>query len=563
MDNFELYHNLSNIKNIIDLYPEGKKTADEIEHLFEQITKRRYRVAVIGEFKRGKSSLINTLLGTEILPTDILPTTAVINRIVYDTNQKIIIKFKNGQVKETGIEEIHKYATKLDSQKEKTADTIREIVVHYPSVFGRNNIEILDTPGLNDNEMMSKTTIEVLDKIDTAIVVISAVMPLSMTEQKLVCDLISQKNIYHLTFVITFIDRISDITAEQDRVIELISRRIKEDTYEMIKNTYDDEKLLEKARQILKEPKVFAVSSKLAMQGFIKDDNSLIEKSRFSHFKMQLMALLTANQELDINEKVNTIVNEVKNNFTEWTSSMSYDKMIFQKSLQVQNISKCQSERKLELTSDFQKLDTEFENMGFSLENVNIEYFIKLINPKQFFIKGLSSVKQNEYKPINIMQALKISTKNCCDKSNDICMNLKELMYNNMAKVEERLYERNEKSDIKYELFEWRKNNMFPQFELTEDMIIENIPNIYGNIIPFIEKTYNASYIEYYNKIIRYVAAWRAALFKYETEMNSKTLECIKIYNTDIEKMELLKADYEKNKEIHTKQLMEIIEKII
>lgn len=564
MDNFELYHNLCSIKKIIDFYPGGKNASVEIEKLLGQFATKRYRVAVIGEFKRGKSSLVNTLLGTEILPTDILPTTAVINKIVYDTTQKIVINFKDGQIKETNIEEIHKYATKLDKDKEQMADTIREIVVHYPSIFGQNHIELIDTPGLNDNEIMSETTIEVLDKIDTAIVVISATIPLSMTEQKLICNLIEQKDIYHLMFVVTFIDRISDETEEQDRVIELITDRIREDTYKKFEKIHgDDKELLQKAEKILREPKVFAVSSKLAMQGFIKNDNSLIEKSRFTHFKIQLMALLTGNYELDIHEKVKRTVSEIKDRFSIWVNTSPYDGMISDKTKCLEKIIECRNKRKSELIADLQKLDAEIESTGISLENIDIRYFINKINPKRFFVKYLSAISSNEYTPQNVIQALKDAIKTCCDESDRAGVELEKLIQEKMMQVEENLYSRNKVFEIDFCVIKWRENNLFPRFELTIDMVLENVDNILGDIMPSVIKVYSDSYAEYQNEIIKYVASWRVAVLKHERNMEENISKSVEKYLADIEEVKKLQSEHEKYREKNIEELMNAINKII
>ncbi len=319
MNKYEIYHNLCNLQTGLVPYADAQRVSEELKSFTDDFSGRNYRVAVIGEFKRGKSSLINSLLGTEILPTDILPTTAVINRIVYSPEQRITIHFKNGEVRESNIESLADYATKLDREKEAFAETIREIVVSYPSVFGQNRVELIDTPGLNDNESMTETTRGVLNRIDTAIVVISAMMPLSMTEQNLICDLLRQEDIYHLTFVVTFIDRVSDDEEEQDRVIELIRRRLKEDTYTYFLACDDDPARREKAARVLLEPAVFAVSSKQAMQGFIRGNNGLIEKSRFPHFKLGLFALLTANQEKDRQYKIERICAQIRQQLPAWT----------------------------------------------------------------------------------------------------------------------------------------------------------------------------------------------------------------------------------------------------
>ena len=195
MDSFVFYHALRSVKDILLPYSSAEEIRNEINDTLEQLTTGEYRVAVIGEFKRGKSSLINALLGTEILPTDILPATAVVNKIVYDTEQKIEINYLNGKHEETSIENLKDFATKLDEKKAATVREIKEIVVHYPSIIGQENIVLYDTPGLNDDELMTKKTIEILDEIDTAIVVISATMPLSMTEKKLICTLLEKQDI--------------------------------------------------------------------------------------------------------------------------------------------------------------------------------------------------------------------------------------------------------------------------------------------------------------------------------------------------------------------------------
>lgn len=318
MNDFMLYHSLCNLYAQAEPFAANQPLVQELKRLTEQFSSKSYRIAVIGEFKRGKSSLINALLGTEILPTDILPTTAVINRIRFSLDQKIVIYFKNGEVQESSIESLAEYATKLDKNAEEFAQTIREIVVHYPSVFGQNHFEIIDTPGLNDNEAMTETTLNILGSIDTAIVVISATIPLSLTEQNLIRDLIRQADVYNLVFAVTFIDRVSDEEDEQDRVVELIKNRLSEDTFQHFCQSVEDAQLREKAKRILSQPNVYAVSSKQAIQGFIKGRNDLIEKSRFKRFKYHLSALLTANQEKDRLLKTKRISSQLEKQIPKW-----------------------------------------------------------------------------------------------------------------------------------------------------------------------------------------------------------------------------------------------------
>jgi len=318
-DEFRSYERLVLLRNIAQQYTEGKNYCPTMEKVLEQITSCSYRVAVIGEFKRGKSSLLNALLGTQVLPTDILPTTGTVSRIVYGTTQNMTICYKDGTEEQRDLSELRYYGTKLEEHSEERLQGIREILVQYPSVFCKNGIELIDTPGLNDDEHMTETTLGVLKDIDAAIVVISAKMPLSMTERDLIVRLLTCREIHDIVFVVTFIDAVSNRRREQDRMIEYIRQRITEETFALVQETYGtDPELMAKANRLLKEPRMFAVSSTLAMEGFLRDDIDLLEESRFPSFKNELLANLTAQQSTMVGRKTQEIELHVKENFPLW-----------------------------------------------------------------------------------------------------------------------------------------------------------------------------------------------------------------------------------------------------
>ena len=374
MDKYAVYHNIKSAQSIVAQYPAAESVSQELKNLANQLASRVYRVAVIGEFKRGKSSLVNCILGTEILPTDILPTTAVVNRTVYGSDPKIEICYKDGTRNGASIEDLVEYATK---KNEVNASHIKEIVVHYPAVFCQNNIELLDTPGLNDDEFMDQTTLDVLDKIDTAIVVTHASYPVSETEKNLICRLIEQDDIYHLTFVATFIDQVSDEVDEQDEVVKLIRNRLAKETYQIFCIKHPNEpKLIEKATRILCNPVVFAVSSRLAMRGFVNGNKKMLDESRFPHFKYELSALLTANQELDLQMKAVRIIHVANENFASWhkhlLSELETDLSQTKKRLQLAQF--CQKSGCPGLMDRLQQVDRELENNGIYLsDNANFE----------------------------------------------------------------------------------------------------------------------------------------------------------------------------------------------
>ena len=66
------------IQSILSLDYIGKeaRTASALKELQEDMDNDFFTVVVLGEFKRGKSTFINALLQTELLPVDVLPETA-------------------------------------------------------------------------------------------------------------------------------------------------------------------------------------------------------------------------------------------------------------------------------------------------------------------------------------------------------------------------------------------------------------------------------------------------------------------------------------------------------
>ena len=77
---------LMELKGILQPYREHPQAAAwlaDVERLDKKLENMHFQVAIVGEFKRGKTSLINALLRRRVLPADVVPTTATLNRITY------------------------------------------------------------------------------------------------------------------------------------------------------------------------------------------------------------------------------------------------------------------------------------------------------------------------------------------------------------------------------------------------------------------------------------------------------------------------------------------------
>lgn len=64
-----------------------------LRRLHERVREDNFKVLVLGEFKRGKSTFINALLGNEILPAYAKPCTAIINEVKWGDAPKALLHY--------------------------------------------------------------------------------------------------------------------------------------------------------------------------------------------------------------------------------------------------------------------------------------------------------------------------------------------------------------------------------------------------------------------------------------------------------------------------------------
>ena len=271
----------------------GMKNASEsIDEMMKKSAEDSFDVAIVGEFRRGKSTLINALLGKAILPSDVLPTTATLNRVTYGITPFVKIEYKNGTTEDIDINQLSDYVTKLTDESEQRAQTIRQATVYYPVNYCKNNVDIIDTPGLNADENMTEVTLSVLPQTDAALFVIMAQSPFSEYERDFLENKMLVSDIGRIIFVVTRIDSFDEEDA--DRVIQNISDRIKKYVMEKAKKVLgEDSEEFSAYQRKLGSIKVLGVSAKQALKAKKTDDRELWEQSRFGAFEAELERLLT------------------------------------------------------------------------------------------------------------------------------------------------------------------------------------------------------------------------------------------------------------------------------
>ena len=270
-----------------------EETAKQLEASREKLERRKFAVGILGEFKRGKSTVINSLLEKEIMPADILPTSATMNRVTYDMTPHVMLQMRDGSEMEIGIDQLPDYVTKLDEEKEAQAAKVEEAVVYYPCKFCQNGVDIVDTPGLNDDERMSRVTEEIIPKLDVVIMVLVPDNPFSMSEADFVLNKLMTSDLGRLLFLVNKIDTVRP-ASRREAAVENIKERIQEKVLESIERNYgagSDE--YEDAKRKLGNIKVFPFSALDALEGKMDGDLKLIEKSGTLAFEQELTRMLT------------------------------------------------------------------------------------------------------------------------------------------------------------------------------------------------------------------------------------------------------------------------------
>ena len=210
-------------ENKTDRKPDMETLLDEISKIFEAVPLQslrplvlklreklrtgEVRLAVLGQMKRGKSSLLNSLLGENILPTGVLPLTSVVTEIRYATVPKAMVLQQNGSLDEIALSEIPEYVT--EAKNPGNRKRILGLNLLYPSDLLKDGLVLVDTPGFGSTySHNTAATLGYLKKIDAAIVVFSIDPPITDVEANFIQDL--QKEVPQIFFVLNKIDLVSD-----------------------------------------------------------------------------------------------------------------------------------------------------------------------------------------------------------------------------------------------------------------------------------------------------------------------------------------------------------------
>ncbi len=181
--------------------------AEEARELAARVSEGRFYVACIGQFKRGKSTLLNALVGREVVPTGFVPVTAVPTVIRLGDEPHARVRMRNGSWRDIPVTDLQEYVTEERNPENKKAVDGAEVFL--PSPLLSSGMCFVDTPGLGSIFLGNTATTQAfIPHIDAALVVVGADPPIAGEELALVEAV--GRQVKDLILVINKADRTTD-----------------------------------------------------------------------------------------------------------------------------------------------------------------------------------------------------------------------------------------------------------------------------------------------------------------------------------------------------------------
>jgi GTP-binding protein EngB required for normal cell division len=144
-----------------------------IDSLASRLEDNNLEVALFGRVSSGKSSLLNALLNTDLLPVGVLPITAVPTRLQYGAIVNAVVKYGSGRTETVSAEELGNLVSEQGNPG--NSRNVARAMVEVPSLRLKQGIVLVDTPGLGSlAKRGAAETLAYLPSCDLALLLIDA-----------------------------------------------------------------------------------------------------------------------------------------------------------------------------------------------------------------------------------------------------------------------------------------------------------------------------------------------------------------------------------------------------
>lgn len=290
---------LTVIENIETLTREDADTiGDRLLTVREHLLSNCFNLVILGQFKRGKTTLINSLIGKEILPSSVVPLTSVVTILKHSDEINCNIYMQDGSNKIVRLEELTDYITEKGNPK--NIKNVRCARIQYPSPFLEKGMLLVDTPGVGSTFLHNtETTYEFLDHLDAALFLMSADVPISQVEKELLDTI--KGSTQKIFFVLNKID---NLTSQEIEEISAFNKHVLEEMWFAVQ-------------------RILPISAREALKAKITNNEVLLSQSGLLNLEEALNRFLSLEKG---NVVLNTAISKINRITTQKLSQIAIEK---------------------------------------------------------------------------------------------------------------------------------------------------------------------------------------------------------------------------------------------
>lgn len=271
----------------------------KIERIGIKVREELFNLVIVGQFKRGKSTLVNALVGDNILPTAVIPLTSIVTVIKYSPEERITVHFTDAQPRLILRTELAEYVT--EQLNPNNVKHVESVEIELPSKFLREGVRLVDTPGVGSvYAHNTDVAYNFIPNSDASIFMLTADQPLSQIELEYLRSVRSSVN--KIFFVLNKIDLLtqSDVNEVTTFIVNALAKEL---------NNNPDRDSLDKI-------KLYTISAKNALKAKLTNDYNLLVTSGLPELEESILQFLRSEKsDLLISNairKARESINEVK-----------------------------------------------------------------------------------------------------------------------------------------------------------------------------------------------------------------------------------------------------------
>ena len=259
--------------------------AASIDRTISGLSGGHLRVAVVGQFKRGKSTLLNAIVGRAILPTGVVPMTSVGTEIVHG-HEAALVEYEDGRREGIEFPRVNEYVTETLNPSNSRGVVRMEIRLPLPE--WARGLTLLDTPGVGSVEEPNTVTARKLaSTADAAIFVVSPEPPLTDSELRFIAEV--REHAARFFFVMNKVDAVDGHSLHE--ILQYTARTLRE-------------------RAGIPEPTIYPISALQALSRSIEPTPNRAGGVGFDHFVRDLRQSLGIDRSKLVNATIRRRVHQ-------------------------------------------------------------------------------------------------------------------------------------------------------------------------------------------------------------------------------------------------------------